>query len=107
LVRGDAILLARSVGNYTYLVTEAGEHSLRVPLGLVVEELRVFGLSRIHRSVAVNMARVRRVVGRGRHRLCVVLSTGVEIEVGRSYQRSVRAALGAATHRRSATSVNG
>jgi DNA-binding LytR/AlgR family response regulator len=95
LLRADAILLARSTGNYTTLVTDSGEHSVRAPLTFVVQELRGFGLMRIHRAAAVNMEHVRRLVGRGRHRLVVVLDTGVEVEVGRAFQRLVRTRLGA------------
>jgi DNA-binding LytR/AlgR family response regulator len=99
LLRGDAIVLARSVGNYTRITTDASEYVVRIPLGIVVDQLEVFGMLRIHRAVAVNITYVRRVVGRGGHRLSLVLSTGLKVEVGRSYQREVRARLGARTQR--------
>jgi DNA-binding LytR/AlgR family response regulator len=99
LLSVDAIVLARSAGNYTRLVTESSEHEVRAPLTFIVEMLQAFGFARIHRAAAVNMGHVRRLVGRGRHHLSVVLSTGVEIEVGRAYQRVTRARLGARTQR--------
>ena len=99
LLCADAILLARSAGNYTLLVTESGEHRVRAPLTFVVDALKTFGLARIHRAAAVNMGQVRRLIGRGQHRLCVVLCTGMEVDVGRGYQRLIRTRLGAGTHR--------
>lgn len=100
LLSVDAIVLVRSAGKYTRLVTESSEHEVRAPLTFVVEVLQTFGLARIHRAAAVNMGHVRRLVGRGRHHLSVVLSTGLEVEVGRAYQRLIRARLGARTQRR-------
>jgi DNA-binding LytR/AlgR family response regulator len=101
LLSVDAIVFARSVGNYTLLATESSEHAVRAPLTVIVEVLQAFGLARIHRTSAVNIGHVRRLVGRGRHHLSVVLSTGVEVEVGRAYQRAIRAQLGARTQRSS------
>jgi len=99
LLLADAIVLARAEGNFTLLVTEASEHLVRAPLTFVVEELKPFGLVRIHRGAAVNMGRVQRVVARGQHKLFVVLRTGAEVEVGRNYQRLIRDRLGVRTQR--------
>ena len=99
LLRADTIVLARADGNRTLLVTEASEHPVRAPLSFVVDELKEFGLVRIHRAAAVNMGGVQRVVARGQHKLFVVLHTGEEVEVGRNYQRLIRDRLGVRTQR--------
>jgi len=62
--------------------------------GDVIDMVRTFGILRIHRGIAVNGAHIRRVVGRGRHRVVVVLNNGVELKVGRAFQSTLRLDLG-------------
>jgi DNA-binding LytR/AlgR family response regulator len=104
VLRIDAIVLVRSAGNSTLIVTEDGEHSVRATTSFVVEQLEPFGFVRVHRGTAVHMSRVQRLVTRGRHRVSVVLDTGVEVTVGREFQHTIRVLLGAKTQRRSRSS---
>ena len=52
------------------------------------------GLVQVRRDVAVNGARVRRLIGSGRHRLTVILDGGACVQVGRQFQRDIRARFG-------------
>lgn len=99
LLVSNAILLARSAGNNTLLVTESGDYTVRASLVAVVEQLQTFGLEKIRRGTAVNLTRVRRLESHGQHRLTLWLDDGVMVEVGRTYQRSIRVRLGARTRR--------
>ena len=64
---------------------------VRSPLRTVVAELTVLGLMQVRRDTAVNITRVRRLIGAGRHRLLMILDDDRRIEVGREFQRAVRA----------------
>src|SRR5512138_425737 len=99
LLVSNAILHARSEGNNTLLVTDAGDYTVRASLAAVVERLQAFGLEKIRRGTAVNLTRVRRLVSHGQHRLTLCLVDGMMVEVGRTYQRSIRLRLGARTRR--------
>jgi DNA-binding LytR/AlgR family response regulator len=81
--------------NVTRLVTQSGEICIYVPFREVVQALAAVNVLRIHRGIAVNVARVRRIVGRGRHRLFIVLDSGCELTVGRAYQAAIRRQFGA------------
>ncbi|HWJ12634.1 MAG TPA: hypothetical protein VNS10_02765 [Gemmatimonadaceae bacterium] len=45
----------------------------------------------MRRDTAVNINRVQRLVGAGRHRLIMILDDDFRVEVGREFQRQVRA----------------
>jgi DNA-binding LytR/AlgR family response regulator len=94
LLASNAIVLARTAGNNTLLVTESSEYAVHASLVAVVERLQAFGLERIRRGTAVNLARVRRMVSRGQHRLSLYLDNGLTVEVGRTYQQAIRLRLG-------------
>jgi len=84
------VVSVHSKRNVTRLVLGAGEMSVYLPFRQAVHLLSRAEILRIHRGIAVNAARVRRIVGRGRHRLFVVLDTGCELTVGRAYQAAIR-----------------
>lgn len=90
LIAIESIAAVRADGNHTIFCSDGGEVRVRACLGWVVEQMRPFGLMAVGRRFAVNAARVRRVAGKGEHRLVVVLDTGMEVPVGRGYQRQVR-----------------
>jgi DNA-binding LytR/AlgR family response regulator len=90
LIAVESIAAARADGNHTVFSSDGGEVRVRACLGWIVEQMRPFGLMAVGRGLAVNAARVRRVAGKGEHRLVVVLDTGMEVPVGRGYQRQVR-----------------
>jgi len=60
-----------------------------------MESLAALGFVQIHRRVAVNDSKVRRLVRSGRRRLEILLEDESRLEVGRQYQRVVRARFGA------------
>jgi len=95
VVAWDDVILARSAKNYTWVVTRRGAVRVRSPLQAVVETLAAFGFVQIHRCVAVNESKVRRLVRSGRRRLEILLEDDLCLEVGRQYQRVVRARFGA------------
>jgi DNA-binding LytR/AlgR family response regulator len=97
VLRSDEILSVHATGNFVRIVVQAGVLRVNAPLRATLDCLCRFGVLRIHRSTAVNTARIRRVVGRGRHRVYVVLDTGSEMAVGRAYQSEVRKTIGAAS----------
>jgi hypothetical protein len=51
----------------------------------MVHSLSPLELIRIHRGLAVNANRVRRLVGHGSHRLTITLDTGDEFLIGRHF----------------------
>jgi DNA-binding LytR/AlgR family response regulator len=90
LVSRRDLLSAESARNNTVIQTRAGEVRVRQPLGAVVEDLGAVGFVQIHRRIAVNLAAVRQLIGRGGHRLSLRLDDGRWLEVGRSFQREIR-----------------
>jgi DNA-binding LytR/AlgR family response regulator len=94
IVRPADIVSVHAKKNLTSVVTRDATIRAYVPISDVIEILRRFGVVRIHRGVGVNMAHVRRMIGGGRHRLTVVLDTGVVLAVGRVFQPALRRQLG-------------
>ena len=99
LVNRDDIIMARSERNVTRIVTHDGEVRIREPFHVAVDRLRQIGIMRVHRCVAVNPRKVRELVGRGQHRLIMVLSDGRSLGVGREYQPAVKRQFGASRRR--------
>jgi DNA-binding LytR/AlgR family response regulator len=91
---GD-IILARSDRSYTWIVTRRGALRVRGPLHVVICSLAGLGFVQIHRRVAVNDSKVRRLIRSGRRRLDILLEDDMRLEVGRQFQRSVRDRFGA------------
>ncbi len=90
----DEIICARAAKNGTWIVTRQGDFKIREPMGTVVERLEAAGIVRIHRGIAVNSAKVRRLVGRSQHRLGIILEDGRVFQVGRRFQRLIRGRYG-------------
>jgi DNA-binding LytR/AlgR family response regulator len=95
VVEWSDIILARSAKSYTWIVTRRGELRLRGPLQVVICTLAELGLVQIHRRVAINDSKVRRLIRCGRRRLDILLEDDVRLEVGRQFQRSVKDRFGA------------
>jgi len=95
IVRWVDLVSVHSKRNITRLLTRSHEICIYVPFSQVVDALRPAGVFRIHRGSAVNIACVRRIVGRGQHRVVVVLEDGRELAVGRGYQSMIRLRFGA------------
>lgn len=96
VVTGDEVICARAAKNSTWIVTARGQFKVREPMNSVVAKLSIIGIVRIHRTVAVNGDKVRCLVGRSQHRLAVVVDGDACFEVGRRFQRDIRARFGAA-----------
>ena len=95
VVDWDDLVLVRSAKNHTWMITLRASIRVRRPLQCVVEALTCLGLVQIHRRVAINPAKVRRLIRSGNRRLVVVLENELSLAVGRKYQRIVRATFGA------------
>src|SRR5690242_1034915 len=72
VVNWDDIILARSAKNYTWLATRRGAIRVRRPLQVVIATLAELGLVQIHRRVAVNQTKVRRMVRSGNRQLALI-----------------------------------
>jgi len=93
------IIHVRAERKRTWFATTSGPLKSSGTLVDVVDTLSPLGLVRVHRGLAINSSRVRRLVGRGRHRLILTLDTGDEFLVGRQFQRLVRSRFGCGENR--------
>ena len=93
----EEIICARAAKNGTWIVTRHGEFKIHEPIGAVVARLEAVGFVQIHRAVAVNAAKVRRLVGQSQHRLGIILDDGQVFQVGRQFQRTIRGRYGTTT----------
>jgi DNA-binding LytR/AlgR family response regulator len=91
LIAWSEVVSARSLNNYTLIITSGRTLKVRSPLCAVVENLAVLGLVQVRRDTAVNVARVKSLRGGGRHRLALMLDNDCRVEVGRQFQRNIRA----------------
>ena len=94
VIAWEDVVFVRSANKCTWIVTTHGEFKVLEALATVVDGLAILGLVRIHRAIAVSGMRVRQLVGRGRHRLTIVLDTGAQFDVGRQFQPLIRARFG-------------
>lgn len=90
LIRVVDLVSLHSKRNVTRLVTRDAEIRIYMPFGQIVDALAPLGIMRIHRGIAVNVAYVRQIVGRGQHHVFVVLDGGRELAVGRGHQTTLR-----------------
>ena len=95
VIEWNDVVLARSAKNHTWIATRHGAVRVRRPLRMIICALAELGLIQIHRRVAVNDSKVRRLVRSGRRRLDIQLDDDLLLEVGRQYQRIIRARFGA------------
>jgi DNA-binding LytR/AlgR family response regulator len=91
IVRWMDVISVRSVQNHAEIVTRSRTLKARCSLKAIATALAEFDLVQIRRGVAVNGARVHQLIGRGRHRLFLVLEGGACVPVGREFQRQIRA----------------
>ena len=96
VVAREEVICVLAARNGTSIVTARGPFKVREPMNSVVDKLAIIGVVRIHRAVAVNASRVRRLLGRSQHHLAVILDCDASFEVGRQFQREIRARFGAA-----------
>ena len=91
LIAWSDIVSVHSLRNCSVITACGRTIKVRATLRAVVAELAGLGLIQVRRDTAVNIVRVRRLVGTGRHRLTMILDDDRRIEVGREFQRQVRA----------------
>jgi DNA-binding LytR/AlgR family response regulator len=85
------VISVHSLRNCSVITACGRTIKVRSTLRAVVAELASLGLMQVRRDTAVNITRVRRLVGAGRHRLLMILDDDRRIDVGREFQRQVRA----------------
>jgi DNA-binding LytR/AlgR family response regulator len=93
------VLSVHSVRNYAVITARGRAIKVRSTLRAVVAELAPLGLMQVRRDTAVNITRVCRLIGAGRHRLVIILDDDCRVEVGREFQRQVRARFASAPPR--------
>ena len=93
LIAWSEVVSVHSVRNHSVITLCGRTLKVRSPLRAVVAELAALGLMQVRRDAAVNVTRVRRLIGAGRHRLLMILDDDRRIDVGREFQRQVRARL--------------
>ena len=93
LIAWSEAVSVHAVRNNSVIIVCGRTLKVRSTLRAVVAELAALGLMQVRRDTAVNVTRVRRLIGAGRHRLVVTLDDDRCIEVGREFQRQVRARL--------------
>lgn len=91
LLAWSEVITVQSLRNCSVINACGRTLKVRSPLRAVVAELAPLGLMQVRRDTAVNITRVRRIVGAGRHRLIMILDDDTHVEVGRDFQRQVRA----------------
>ena len=93
------VISVHSLRNSSVITACGRTIKVRSTLRAVVAELASLGLMQVRRDTAVNITRVRRLVGAGRHRLLMILDDDRRIDVGREFQRQVRARFASGTTR--------
>ena len=91
LLAWSDVVSVHSLRNCSVITACGRTIKVRSPLRAVVAALAALGLIQVRRDTAVNITRVRRLVGGGRHRLLMILDDDRRVEVGREFQRQVRA----------------
>jgi DNA-binding LytR/AlgR family response regulator len=91
LLAWSEIVSVHSLRNCAVITACGRTVKVRSTLRAVVAELACLGLMQVRRDTAVNITRVRRLIGAGRHRLLMILDDDRHVEVGREFQRQVRA----------------
>ena len=82
----------KAEAEYVRLHVGSGSFLLRGSISGLAERLSREGFAQIHRSIIVNLDRLRSLTG-SRTGLKVVLGSGVTLPVGRKYQKALRATL--------------
>ena len=95
IVSRHDLISAHASHNTTVIHTRQGELRVHSPLSVVLLDLTSIGFVQIHRGTAVNVVAIRQLVGHGGHRVVVHLDDDRCLDVGRTFQRTVRDRLSA------------
>jgi two-component system LytT family response regulator len=79
-----------AAANYVRLHTESGSYLVRETIGQVAQRLEGSQFARIHRSIVVNLIKIREVVPCNSGEYIVVLQTGKEVPCSRKYRASIK-----------------
>lgn len=93
LVPVDEIIHLEAQGNYVLVVAETGRYLTRETLTGLLASLDPAEFVRIHRSMAVRQAAVRKVTREGRSGYAVELVHGKTLRVGKQYEHALEALL--------------
>jgi two-component system LytT family response regulator len=77
--------------NYVELHAGRSRHLLHVPMNSLEKSLDPEMFLRIHRSIIVNVRRIKELQPSGRGEYVIVLETGVQLQSGRSYHERIKA----------------
>lgn len=88
-LRAADVLLIRSAGNYSEIVTAERTHLVRAPLSQLAERLGPRGFVRVHRQTVINASHVRCIARDTDGRATLRLSAGSPVPVGRSYRCAI------------------
>jgi DNA-binding LytR/AlgR family response regulator len=77
-------------GEYVKLHVGETSHMLRTPIGYLTTQLESEGFIRVHRSAAINRNRLRGI-RRSRQGVSVLLESGVEVPLGRTFRHVLKA----------------
>lgn len=83
------VLLIRSAGNYSEIVTAERTHLVRAPLSQLADRLGPRGFVRVHRQTVINASHVRCIARDSEGRATLRLSAGSPVPVGRSYRCAI------------------
>ena len=95
LVDMDEIDWIEAAGNYVELKTSGGSYMLREGVGHLSERLDPEQFVRIHRSIIVNVRRIKELLPCNRGEYMVVLKDGKQLSCSRSYRGRLQQAIAA------------
>ena len=90
-VNVDDVDWMEAAENYVELHVGDKRHLLHVPLSTLEGSLDPSAFARIHRSVIVNLQRIRSLTPSTHGQYTIVLESGAQLQSGRSYSEAVRA----------------
>ena len=86
LIMLEDVVYFRADSKYTVVVTAEGESLLRTPLRELLQALDAQRFRQVHRSTIVNLDQVRQVKPHTNGECFLVLDSGAEVKVSRSYR---------------------
>ena len=87
----DEIEWIQAAENYVELHLSAGQHLLQATMNTIEASLDPEMFLRIHRSLIVNVSRIKELQPAGHGEYMVVLRSGVRLQSGRSYHEKLKA----------------
>jgi two-component system LytT family response regulator len=95
LVNVDEMEWVQAAGNYVELKTSTGSYLLREGIGRICERLDPGQFVRIHRSIIVNVRKIKELQPCNRGEYMVVLKDGKQLSCSRSYRATLQEVIAA------------